>query len=114
MAQQLAMLRTPEAYAGVTAYARSHSGEAAAAAYLALGHAYLLDHRYAEAVENLRLAQPGRQGAGRLLPIFWPRGRSRLGQRRGAEALLHGFRDRYPTASSMVRRRNSKPMFCWR
>jgi len=43
MAQQLATMRTPAAYSGVTAYARSHTGEAAAAAYLALGHAYLLD-----------------------------------------------------------------------
>src|SRR3974390_3144203 len=39
MAQQLAMMRTPEAYAGVTAFARKHTGEAAAEAYLALGHA---------------------------------------------------------------------------
>ena len=43
-------VRTPAAYAGVTAYAHKHTGEAAAAAYLALGHAYLLDKRYAEAV----------------------------------------------------------------
>ncbi|MFP5204981.1 MAG: hypothetical protein ACLGSH_06480, partial [Acidobacteriota bacterium] len=41
MAQQLATLRTPAAYAGVTAYANRHSGDAAAAAHLALGHAYL-------------------------------------------------------------------------
>ena len=47
MAQQLATMRTPEAYTAVTAYAHSHTGEAAAAAYLALGHAYLLDKRYA-------------------------------------------------------------------
>ncbi|MGC1424688.1 MAG: lytic transglycosylase, partial [Terracidiphilus sp.] len=46
MAQQLATLRTPAAYAGVTSYAHAHSGEAAAAAYLALGHAYFLDKRY--------------------------------------------------------------------
>jgi len=49
MAQQLALTRSPAAYSGVTAYARSHSGEAAAAAYLALGHAYLLDHSYTQA-----------------------------------------------------------------
>src|SRR6185437_9100796 len=55
MAQQLATLRTPQAYAGVTAYAHKHTGDAAAAAYLALGHGYLLDHRYSEAVENFRL-----------------------------------------------------------
>ncbi len=54
MAQQLANLRTPEAYAGVTAYARKHTGDAAATAYLALGHAYLEDKRYGEAEQSLR------------------------------------------------------------
>ena len=57
MAQQLATMRTPQAYAGVAAYARSHTGEAAAAAYLALGHAYLLDKRYAEAESALAQAR---------------------------------------------------------
>ncbi len=57
MAQQLSNLRTPAAYAGVTSYAHSHSGEAAAAAYLALGHAYLLDKRYADAVASLHQAK---------------------------------------------------------
>jgi soluble lytic murein transglycosylase len=50
MAQQLATMRSPAAYAGVSAYAHSHTGEAAATAYLAMGHAYLLDHKYSEAV----------------------------------------------------------------
>jgi soluble lytic murein transglycosylase len=50
MAQQLASMRSPAAYAGVSSYAHSHSGEGAAAAYLALGHAYLLDHKYSDAV----------------------------------------------------------------
>jgi soluble lytic murein transglycosylase len=56
MAQQLAVMRTPAAYAGVTAYARAHTGEASAAAYIALGHAYLLDHKYPEAVNAFRQA----------------------------------------------------------
>ncbi|HMD20058.1 MAG TPA: hypothetical protein VKH40_07035, partial [Alloacidobacterium sp.] len=43
MGQQLATMRSPAAYAGVSAYAHSHTGEASAAAYIALGHAYLLD-----------------------------------------------------------------------
>ena len=60
MAQQLTTLRTPAAYAGVTAYAHRHTGDAAAAAYLSLGHAYLLDKRYADAVTNL---QPGGQNS---------------------------------------------------
>ena len=56
MAQQLATLASPAAYAGVTAYAHAHSGEAASAAYLALGHAYLLDHKYSNAVSEFQSA----------------------------------------------------------
>ena len=57
MAQQLATMRTQAAYEGVAAYARSHTGDAAAAAYLALGHAYLLDKRYADAETALAQAR---------------------------------------------------------
>ena len=59
MAQQLSTLRTPAAYAGVTAYAQRHTGEAAATAYLALGHAYFLDRRYTDAVSSLHQARQG-------------------------------------------------------
>ena len=52
MAQQLASTRSAAAYAGVLSYGQSHPGEGAAAAYLALGHAYTLDHRYAEAAAD--------------------------------------------------------------
>jgi len=56
MAQQLAQNPTPAACAGVSAWARSHTGSAAAAAYLALGHAYLLERKFPEAVTALRSA----------------------------------------------------------
>ena len=56
MAQQLAAMRTPAAYAGVSAYAHAHTGEAAAAAYLALGHAYLLDRKFPEAINEFHHA----------------------------------------------------------
>ncbi len=56
MAQQLAAMRTPAAYAGVSAYARSHTGEASAAAYIAIGHAYLLDRKFPEAVNAFHQA----------------------------------------------------------
>ena len=56
MAQELTTMRSPAAYAGVTAYAHAHTGEAASAAYLALGHAYLLDHRYSEAAASFQKA----------------------------------------------------------
>lgn len=56
MAQQLASTRSAAAYNGVMAYAASHPGDAAAAAQLALGHAYMLDHRYPEAENAFRTA----------------------------------------------------------
>ncbi|HZD50587.1 MAG TPA: tetratricopeptide repeat protein, partial [Silvibacterium sp.] len=54
MAQELTAMRTPAAYAGVNSYAQSHSGEASSAAYLALGHAYLTDRKFPEAVVDLK------------------------------------------------------------
>jgi soluble lytic murein transglycosylase len=56
MAQQLVLERSAAAYAGVMAYAVGHPGEAAAAAELAVGHAYMLDHRYIEAESAFRQA----------------------------------------------------------
>ncbi|MGA8160592.1 MAG: transglycosylase SLT domain-containing protein [Acidobacteriaceae bacterium] len=56
MAQQLAQEPTPAAFAGVSAFAHRHTGDAAAAAYLALGHAYLLDRKYPDAVTALHEA----------------------------------------------------------
>ncbi|HEY1808903.1 MAG TPA: transglycosylase SLT domain-containing protein [Acidobacteriaceae bacterium] len=53
MAQQLAQNPTPAAFAGVSSFAHRHTGDAAAAAYLALGHAYLLDHKFPDAVTAL-------------------------------------------------------------
>lgn len=55
MAQQLATLRSPEAYKAVADYAHSHTGEAQAAAFLALGYAHLLDHDYDLAVADFKL-----------------------------------------------------------
>jgi len=57
MAQQLSLLLSPAAFAGVTRYANAHSGEAASAARLALGHAYLLDHKYSQAVSEFADAE---------------------------------------------------------
>ena len=96
MAQQLALLRTPEAYAGVAAYARSHTGEAAAAAYLALGHAYLLDKRYAEAATNLALARHNGEELADYADFLGAQANHDSGNEAAAETLLHGFTDRYP------------------
>ena len=96
MAQQLHTLHTPEAYAGVTRYARMHSGDAAEAAYLALGNAYLQDQRYADAVTAFKEARK----AGSVLADFttYLQAKADLAQQLYAEAenLLAKFDAQYP------------------
>jgi soluble lytic murein transglycosylase len=96
MAQQLATLRTPAAYAGVSKYAHSHSGEAASTAYLALGHAYLADRRFADAAENLRLARQAGQELADYADFLGAEAEHEAGNETAAEALLRGFTARYP------------------
>jgi len=96
MAQQLATLRTPEAYAGVAAYARSHTGDAAAAAYLALGHAYLLDKRYGEAESALSEARSAEGELADYADFLGAQAAHGADNEAGAEELLRGFTDRYP------------------
>lgn len=96
MAQQLATLRTPAAYAGVTAYAHAHSGEAAAAAYLALGHAYLLDKRYADAVASLHQARNAGDALDDYADFLAAKAYHESDQEAQAEALLRGFNEKHP------------------
>jgi len=96
MAQQLATLRTPAAYTGVTKYAQQHSGEAAATAYLALGHAYWLDKRYGEAISNFRLARKAGEELADYADFLGARANHEAGNEETAEALLKGFSERYP------------------
>jgi soluble lytic murein transglycosylase len=96
MAQQLATLRTSSAYAGVTAYAHKHTGEAAAAAHLALGHAYLLDNHYAEAISELHLAMQSGAELADYADFLAARANHEAGNDAAAETLLHGFSAQYP------------------
>ena len=96
MAQQLATMRTPAAYAGVAAYAHSHTGEAAAAAYLALGHAYLLDKRYAEAESALAQARRADGELSDYVDFLDAQASQGAGDDPAAENILHGFTSRYP------------------
>jgi soluble lytic murein transglycosylase len=96
MAQQLATMRSPAAYAGVTVYAHRHTGEAAAAAYLALGHAYLLDRRFADATESLRQVRKAGNALADYEDFLEAQADHDAGNNAAAEALLHGFNDRYP------------------
>ncbi|MGB6191504.1 MAG: transglycosylase SLT domain-containing protein, partial [Terracidiphilus sp.] len=96
MAQQLATLRTPAAYAGVTNYARRHTGDAAGAAYLALGHAYLLDRRFDEAATSMHQARQASDALADYADFLAARALHEAGNETAAEALLHGFAERYP------------------
>ena len=96
MAQQLSTMRTPAAYAGVTKYAHQHTGEAAAAAYLALGHAYLLDNRYEEAAADFRLARQSGTELADYADFLGALANHESGKESTAEASLHGFAKRYP------------------
>lgn len=96
MAQQLATMRTPAAYGGVADFAHRHSGDAAAAAYLALGHAYLLDKRYPDAITNLRLAGKGGNALADYADFLAAEANHNAGNQAAAEALLRGFTTRYP------------------
>ena len=66
MAQQLLATRSAAAYNGMLTYAAAHPGEAAAAAELAVGHAYALDRRYGEAEGAFHAAA----GAGEALADY--------------------------------------------
>jgi soluble lytic murein transglycosylase len=96
MAQQLATMRTPAAYTGVSSYAQKHTGDAAAAAYLALGHAYLTDRRFAEASTNLHQARQASDVLADYADFLAARSDHEAGNEAAAEALLHDFIQKYP------------------
>jgi len=74
----------------------AHSGEAAAAAYLALGHAYLLDKRFGEAEANLVEARKAGDILADYADFLGAQSNHEAGNDATAEALLHGFAARYP------------------
>ncbi|HTJ30688.1 MAG TPA: tetratricopeptide repeat protein, partial [Acidobacteriaceae bacterium] len=96
MAQQLTAIRTPAAFAGVAAYARSHQGEAAASAYMALGHAYMLDNKFNEAAANFRQAHAAGDALADYAEYLGAKADHDAGNDTAAEALLKNFGDRNP------------------
>jgi soluble lytic murein transglycosylase len=96
MAQQLAGNRSGAAFAGVMEYARLHPGEGASAAYLAAGHAYMLDRRFAEAGAAFR--QAGVQGSALddYAEYLGAQAALQSGNGSGAFGLLSGFAQRHP------------------
>jgi soluble lytic murein transglycosylase len=96
MAQQLIQQRTPQAYAGVLHYARSHSGEAAAAAYMALGAAYVEDGKFKEAASSFQLANHYGQALDDYADYLGAKADFAQQQDAAAEQLLQGFAERHP------------------
>lgn len=96
MAQQLTSTRSAAAYSGVQSYAHSHSGEASAAAYLALGHAYTLDHRYADAVNMYRSAAGSGEALDDYSDYLGAQAALQAGHGADAYALLDRFAERHP------------------
>jgi soluble lytic murein transglycosylase len=96
MAQQLAATRSPAAYAGVLTYAHSHPGEGAAAAYLALGHASMQDHRYPEAIADFTQAKRSGEALADYADSLAAQAAIQSGHSGDAYAFLVRFADRYP------------------
>ena len=96
MAQQLAATRSPAAYQGVEVYARQHTGEAAAAAYLALGHAAAMDRRYPDAMNAFRMANSSGEVLDDYADFLGAQAAYRANRGAEAYALLEHFQERYP------------------
>ena len=96
MAQQLAATRSPAAYSGVENYAHAHPGEGAAAAYLALGHAYMLDHRYADAAATFRRANASGTALDDYADYLGAQAAVQAGHGADAYALLDRFSEKHP------------------
>lgn len=96
MAQQLIATRSAAAYRGVESYAKAHPGEGAAAAYLALGHAYMLDHRYIEAADAYRQAAKSGKALDDYADYLGAQASLQAGKPADANTLLDHFADRHP------------------
>jgi soluble lytic murein transglycosylase len=96
MAQQLLATRSAAAYNGVLAYAAAHSGEAGAAADLAVGHAYMLDRRFGEAEVVFRQASQRGEALSDYADYLGAQAAIAGGRPADAIALLDHFAERHP------------------
>ncbi|GAC1420248.1 MAG: tetratricopeptide repeat protein [Acidobacteriaceae bacterium] len=96
MAQQLAATRSPAAYEGVLNYGRNHPGEAAAAAYLALGHASMLDRKFGDAANYYRQANFAGDALDDYSDYLGAQAAIQAGRGSEAYALLDKFGERHP------------------
>jgi len=97
MARQLLQDRTPQAYAGVEAFARKHSAEdAGSLAWLAVGYARYLDHDYAKAIDPLSRAKPHAGEIGDYVAYYLAASYLESGRTPEAVAALSAFDETYP------------------
>jgi soluble lytic murein transglycosylase len=96
MAQQLVLSRSVAAFSGVRAYADAHPGEAAAAAELAIGHAYMLDRRFAEAAGAFHQASVRGDALDDYADYLEAQADFQGGHPQSAVPLLTGFGERHP------------------
>jgi len=96
MAQQLVLSRSAAAYSGVTAFAAGHPGEAAAAADLAIGHAYMLDRRFTEAEGAFRRAATSGDALDDYADYLAAQADVQGGRPANAVPLLEKFSERHP------------------
>jgi soluble lytic murein transglycosylase len=97
MARQLLQDRTPQAYAGVEAFARKHSAEdAGSLAWLAVGYARYLDHDYAQAIDPLNRAKPHAGDIGDYVAYYLAASYLASGRTPEAVAALSSFDETFP------------------
>ncbi len=96
MAQQLMTERTPQAYAGVLRYAHSHTGEASAAAYMALGQAYFEDRKFSEASASFQQASRAGQALDDYADYLGAKADFSQQDYVAAQQRLGGFAERHP------------------
>lgn len=103
MAQQLASYRSPAAYAAVANYAKSHPNAAGATAYLALGHALTLDHRYDDAIDAYRKAAQGADALDDYADYLAAQALMDANRPAEVPAVLNNFAERYPESIFKIR-----------
>jgi soluble lytic murein transglycosylase len=97
MAQQLLQDRTPQAYAGVDAYARAHSkDDAGALAWLVLGYAHVLDRDFAKAIDPLNHAKVHAGDLGDYVDYYLGNSYLQTGRLAEALAILADFGKAHP------------------
>ncbi len=96
MAQQLALSRSSTAFAGVQNYAAAHPGEGAAAAYLAIGHAYAADRRYGDATVAYKQAAAAGSALRDYADYLGAQAALQNHDAGSAITLLMGFAEKYP------------------